>query len=323
MSGGHHHGPSDLVDAVRSPSAAGLRALWVSVAGLLITAAIEAAVVALSGSVALLGDAFHNLADTLTAVPLALAFLVGRRPPNRRYTYGYGRAEDLAALVVLAAIAGATIVVVLASVERLASPRTIQHLGAVAGAAAVGFIGNEAIAWYRIRVGRRIGSGTLVADGRHARADGLASLAVVGGVLGVASGWRLADPVAGLVIAVLMVMVLVGTTREVYRRLMDAVDPALVDQAEAVVTGVAGVCQADQVRVRWIGHELRAEVSLVVDPSLSVGEGHQVAERVRHALLDGVPRLSSALVHVHGEASPCEEDAVDRHARAAREVKSA
>lgn len=295
--------------------AAGLRALWLSVVALLVVAAVQGAVVALSGSVALLGDAFHNLADTLTVVPLALAFLVGRRPPNRRYTYGYGRAEDLAALAVLVAIAGATVVVVLASVSRLAHPRPLDHLAAVAGAAAIGFVGNEAIAWYRIRVGRRIGSGTLVADGRHARADGLASLAVLAGVIGVALGLRRADAVAGLVIAVVMIGVLWETSLEVYRRLMDAVDPALVDQVEGVVSGVEGVNQADRVQVRWMGHELRAEVSLVVDPDLTVDEGHEVAERARHALLDDVPRLNAALVHVHAEASPCEDDAIDRHVR--------
>jgi cation diffusion facilitator family transporter len=300
-----------------------MRALWVSVGGLLLIAGIEAAVVVLSGSVALLGDAFHNLADTLTAVPLALAFLIGRRPPNRRYTYGYGRAEDLAALAVLLAIAASIVVVVVASVQRLAQPPPVAHLAAVAGAAVVGFVGNEAIAWYRIRAGRRIGSATLVADGRHARADGLASLAVLAGVIGVAAGAPLADPVAGLVIAGIMVGVLVETTLEVYRRLMDAVDPALVDSVEAVVSKVAGVRSADQVRVRWVGHELRAEVSLVVDSGLSVVEGHQVAERARHALLDGVPRVNAALVHVHAEASPCEDDAIDRHARPARPVRSA
>jgi cation diffusion facilitator family transporter len=302
--------------------AAGLRALWVSVVGLLVVAGVEAAVVALSGSVALLGDAFHNFADTLTAVPLALAFLIGRRPPNRRYTYGYGRAEDLAALAVLVAIAGATVVVVLASVSRLAHPRPVDHLAAVAGAAAIGFIGNEAIAWYRIRVGRRIGSGTLVADGRHARADGLASLAVLAGVIGVALGLRRADAVAGLVIAVVMAGVLWETSLEVYRRLMDAVDPALVDRVEEVVAGVEGVNQADRVQVRWMGHELRAEVSLVVDPDLSVDEGHQIAERARHALLDDVPRLNAALVHVHAEASPCEDDAIDRHLRAGSPIRT-
>lgn len=301
---------------------AGLRALWISVVGLLVVAAVEGAVVALSGSVALLGDAFHNFADTLIAIPLGLAFLVGRRPPNRRYTYGYGRAEDLAALAVLVAIAGATVVVVLASVSRLVHPRPVDHLAAVAGAAAVGFLGNEAIAWYRVRVGRRIGSGTLVAEGHHARADGLASLAVLAGVLGVALGLRLADPVAGLVIAVVLVGVLWETSLSVYRRLMDAVDPALVDQVEEVVSGVEGVSQADRVQVRWMGHELRAEVSLIVDPDLSMDEGHEVAERARHALLGDVPRLNAALVHVHAEASPCEDDAVDRHVRPAPRART-
>ena len=266
-----------------------------------------------TGSVGLLGDTLHNLADALTAVPLGVAFLLGRRPPNRRYTYGYGRAEDLAGLFIVTAIAVSSIAAGYESVLRLLHPRTVHGLGAVAAAAIAGFAGNEAVASYRIGVGRRIGSAALVADGRHARTDGLTSLAVAAGAGGVALGWRQADPVVGLAITVAILAVLRTAGRDVYRRLMDAVSPELVAQAESVVAGVPGVEDVGEVRVRWIGHDLRAEVRLVVDAELSVVQAHDIAELAHHRLLHEVPRLGDALVH----ADPCGHDGVDHHRQTA------
>jgi cation diffusion facilitator family transporter len=178
--------------------------------------------------VALLGDTLHNAADALTAVPLGIAFVVGRRPPTRRYTYGYGRAEDLAGVVIVVIIAASSALAAYEAITRLAHPRSVSNLIAVAVAAVIGFAGNELVARYRIRVGRKIGSAALVADGLHARTDGFTSLAVLLGVGGVALGWDWADPVVGLVITVAILAVLRQAAREIYRRLMDAVDPALV-----------------------------------------------------------------------------------------------
>ncbi|MEP7025381.1 MAG: cation diffusion facilitator family transporter, partial [Actinomycetota bacterium] len=186
----HSHSPADQVDAALEASADGLRALWVSLAVLGATALTEAVVVARSGSVALLGDTLHNAADALTAVPLAIAFLAGRRPANRRYTYGYGRAEDLGGVLVVVIIAISSVAAGYEALHRLAQPRPVHSLAAVAVAALVGFAGNEAVARYRIRVGNRIGSAALVADGLHARTDGFTSLAVLLGVAGTAAGWR-------------------------------------------------------------------------------------------------------------------------------------
>ena len=266
-----------------------------------------------TGSVGLLGDTLHNLADALTALPLGVAFVLGRRPPNRRYTYGYGRAEDLAGLFIVVAIALSSIAAGYESVLRLLHPRTVHGLGAVAAAAMAGFAGNEAVASYRIGVGRRIGSAALVADGRHARTDGLTSLAVAAGAGGVALGWRQADPVVGLVITLAILAVLRTAGRDVYRRLMDAVSPELVAQAESVVAGVPGVEDVGEVRVRWIGHDLRAEVRLVVDADLSVVQAHDIAELAHHRLLHEVPRLSDALVHT----DPCDHDGADHHRQTA------
>jgi cation diffusion facilitator family transporter len=287
-----------------------MRALWISLAGLGVTTAIQAVVVALSGSVALLGDTLHNAADALTAVPLGIAFVLGRRPPTRRYTYGYGRAEDLAGVAIVLTIAASSVVAAYAAIQRLIHPQPVSQLWAVAAAALVGFAGNELVARYRIRIGRKIGSAALVADGLHARTDGVTSLAVLAGAGGVALGWKEADPIVGLLITVAILMVLWQAAREVYRRLMDAVDPVLVDQAEAVLHTTPGVLGVGQVRLRWIGHHLRAECEVIVDAAATAVQAHQVAVDAEHALIHAIPRLSAALVH----ADPQPHDGLDHHA---------
>jgi cation diffusion facilitator family transporter len=304
----HSHEAAGKVDAAMEASAAGMRALWISLLILMCTAAIQAAVVAFSGSVALLGDALHNTADALTAVPLAVAFVLSRRPPTRRYTYGYGRAEDLAGVVIVAVMALSSVAAAWAAATRLASPHRVTDLVAVAIAAVVGFAGNELVASYRIRVGRNIGSAALVADGLHARTDGLTSLAVLLGVGGVALGWQWADPVVGLLITVAILAVLQQAAREIWRRLMDAVDPALVDHAETTLRSVPGVRDVGDVRLRWIGHQLRAECQIVISPDCSAVQAHEVAVMAEHELLHALPRLNAALVHADPEPGAPDED---------------
>ncbi|GGZ54897.1 cation efflux system protein [Streptomyces subrutilus] len=282
----------------------GMRTLWASLVVLGLTTAVQVVIVVLSGSVALLGDTVHNAADALTAVPLGIAFLLGRRAANRRYTYGYGRAEDLAGIVIVATIAASAALTAWMAVDRLLHPRDITHLWAVCGAALAGFAGNEWVARLRIRTGRRIGSAALVADGLHARTDGFTSLAVLLGAAGAALGWRAADPVVGLLITVAILLVLANAAREVFRRLMDSVDPALVDAAEAALRGVPGVLDVGQVRMRWIGHALRAEADIVVDPDLTVVRAHALAVAAEHALIHAVPRLTAATVHTDHAPAP-------------------
>ena len=292
----HSHDAADKVDAAMEASAAGMRVLWVSVAVLGAAALIQAAVVAVSGSVALLGDTLHNAADALTAVPLGVAFVLGRRPPSRRYTYGYGRAEDLAGVVIVGVIAASSVLAGYAAVIRLARPRPVTGLVAVGAAALIGFAANEVVARYRIRAGHRIGSAALVADGLHARADGFTSLAVLAGVAGTAAGWRWADPAAGLLITAAIVAVLRQAAREIWGRLMDAVDPALVDRAERTLRATPGVLAVGQVRLRWVGHRLRAECEVVVDAGASAVQAHRVAVDAEHGLRHALPRLAAALV---------------------------
>ena len=304
----HHH--ADKVDTALEASAEGMRVLWISLAALAGTAAVQAVVVVLSGSVALLGDTLHNATDALTAVPLGIAFVLGRRPPTRRYTYGYGRAEDLAGVAIVIVIAASSVVAAYASLGRLLHPHKVSDLGAVAAAAVAGFAGNELVARYRIRAGRRIGSAALVADGVHARADGLTSLAVLAGAGGVALGWDWADGVVGVLIAIAIAVVLGQAAREVFRRMMDAVDPHVVDHAEAALRATPGVLGIGQVRLRWIGHTLRAECEVTVDPTATVVQAHHIAVEAEHALIHALPRLSGALVH----ADPEPQDGVDHHA---------
>ncbi|MFF0447583.1 cation diffusion facilitator family transporter [Streptomyces sp. NPDC004609] len=293
----HAHHSGDKVDTAMETSREGMRTLWISLAVLGTTTVVQAVIAALSGSVALLGDTIHNAADALTAVPLGIAFLLGRRAANRRYTYGYGRAEDLAGIVVVATIAASAVLAAFVAVDRLLHPRELTHLWALSAAALAGFAGNEWVARYRIRTGRRIGSAALVADGLHARTDGFTSLAVLLGAAGSALGLRAADPVVGLLITVAILYVLKDAAREVCRRLMDSVDPALVDTARAALREVEGVRDTGQLRMRWIGHTLRAEADIVVDPRLTVVQAHELAVAAEHALIHAVPRLTAATVH--------------------------
>ncbi|MEW2286912.1 cation diffusion facilitator family transporter [Streptomyces sp. NPDC047841] len=304
----HSHETAGKVDAALESSVRGTRALWVSLAVLGATALAQAAVVAVSGSVALLGDTVHNAADALTAVPLGIAFVLGRRAANRRFTYGYGRAEDLAGLVIVLTIAASAAFAAWAAVGRLLDPRPVAQVPAVALAALLGFAGNEWVARYRIRVGREIGSAALVADGLHARTDGFTSLAVLLGAGGSALGWDLADPLVGLAITAAIVLVLRDAAREVFRRVLDAVDPALVDRAEHAARAVPGVRGVGELRLRWIGHRLRAELTVVVDGEATLRQAHAVAVETEHALLHAVPRLTAALVHADPAPAPGEAD---------------
>jgi cation diffusion facilitator family transporter len=294
----HSHDHPDTVDTATA-TAAGMRAVVVSLGILMLTAIGQALVVAVSGSVALLADTVHNFSDALTALPLGLAFWLSRRPPNRRYTYGYGRAEDLAGIFIVAMIALSAGVAGWQAVTRLIDPRAIDHPVWVAAAGMIGLVGNELVAGYRIRVGRRIGSAALVADGLHARTDGLTSLAVVVAALGTMAGWRLADPLVGVAISVAILNVLRHAARDVYRRLMDRVDPALVDRIEDALGHTRGVQAVDRVRVRWIGHELEADAEVALDPRLQLVAAHDVLEDARHRLLHEIPRLGDVLLHAN------------------------
>ena len=293
----HSHDSADSVDSELEGSSLGIRAVKISLVALGITAILQLLVVVFSGSVALLADTVHNFSDALTAVPLWIAFALSRRAASRRYTYGYGRAEDLAGLFIVAMIALSAIVAGWEAVNRLINPAPIEHLGWVAAAGIIGFAGNELVALYRIRVGRRIGSAALMADGVHARTDGLTSLAVVIGAAGVALGWPAADPIVGLAITVAILLVLRTATRDVFRRLMDGVDPDIVDAAEASLLGTPGVEGLRHLRLRWLGHTIRAEADVEVAPDLTLAQAHRIAHHAEANLLVDVHRVTGAMIH--------------------------
>jgi cation diffusion facilitator family transporter len=310
----HSHDSADRVDTALETSKRGIRTLIWSFAALFATAIAQLTVVLISGSVALLGDTIHNFADALTALPIGIAFLLGRRVATRRYTYGLGRAEDLAGVVVVMIIAASAALAGWQAVDRLLHPQPVQHLWIVAAAGVIGFAGNEIVARYRITVGRQIGSAALVADGLHARTDGFTSLAVVFGALGVGLGFPLADPIIGLGITVAILFVLRDAAKEVFRRLMDAVDPADVDLAERIAAAVPGVLQAGEVRMRWIGHTVRAELAVTVDATLTIEQAHHIAHDVEHQLVHAVPRLTAATVHTEPAAhAQAAHDALAHH----------
>ena len=295
----HSHDAADSFDDELESSAAGIRAVKISLVVLGITALAQIVVVVLSGSIALAADTIHNFADALTAIPLWIAFALGTRAATRRYTYGFGRVEDLAGMFVVAMIALSAIIAGYEAVGRLIHPRPIEHVGWVALAGLLGFIGNEWVALYRIRVGRRIGSAALVADGLHARTDGFTSLAVLVGACGVALGFPLADPIIGLLITVAILAVLRTAVRDVFRRLMDAVDPRLVDVAEATLAARPGVRSVGSVRMRWIGHRLHADAELDIDPDLTLAQAHLLAHDAEHDLVHAVPKLATAMIHAY------------------------
>lgn len=304
----HSHDAADSVDDTLESTAAGIRTVKISLLVLGLTALIQIVIVVMSGSVALAADTIHNFADALTAVPLWIAFALGAKPATRRYTYGFGRVEDLAGSFVVAMITMSAIIAGYEAIARLIHPQQIEHVGWVALAGLVGFIGNEWVALYRIRVGHRIGSAALIADGLHARTDGFTSLAVLCSAGGVALGFPLADPIVGLLITAAILAVLRIAARDVFRRLLDGVDPAMVDAAEQALAARPGVQAVRSVRMRWIGHRLHADAELDVDPALDLAQAHRIAHDAEHELTHTVPKLTTALIHAypaeHGSSIP-------------------
>ncbi|CMS50854.1 cation efflux system protein [Mycobacterium tuberculosis] len=304
----HSHDAADSVDDTLESTAAGIRTVKISLLVLGLTALIQIVIVVMSGSVALAADTIHNFADALTAVPLWIAFALGAKPATRRYTYGFGRVEDLAGSFVVAMITMSAIIAGYEAIARLIHPQQIEHVGWVALAGLVGFIGNEWVALYRIRVGHRIGSAALIADGLHARTDGFTSLAVLCSAGGVALGFPLADPIVGLLITAAILAVLRTAARDVFRRLLDGVDPAMVDAAEQALAARPGVQAGRSVRMRWIGHRLHADAELDVDPALDLAQAHRIAHDAEHELTHTVPKLTTALIHAypaeHGSSIP-------------------
>jgi len=321
--GGHghdHHGPHGhthgVIDATIATTDRGIWAIKWSFAILAVTAVLQMAVVAFSGSVALLADTIHNVGDATTAIPLWIAFILTRRKPTKTFTYGLGRVEDLAGIVIVLIILFSAIVAGYEAIDRLINPQAVSHLGWLAAAGVIGFLGNEAVAVFRIRVGREINSAALVADGYHARTDGLTSLAVVVGAIGVWLGYPLADPIIGLLITVAIFGIVWQSARSVLTRMLDGVEPGLVDDIHHAAAHVPGARIVDA-RARWIGHKLHADVAIHVDQLLPLSAANKIAADLEGELFEHVPALAAANIrfamgkvgdehvdgHLHGHRS--------------------
>lgn len=291
----HTHGG---VDPALRDSRAGMRALLISLVILGITAAVQAVLVVITGSVALLADTVHNVGDAFTAIPLGAAFLLGRRPASDRFPYGLHRTEDLAGLAIVLIIFFSGAYAIYEAINRFINPQDPTHLWVVAAAGLIGFVGNEWVAEYRIRVGRRIGSAALMADGHHARVDGITSLGVLVGAVGVMLGFPLADPIVGLIIGLLIMKIVWDAAKHIGSRMLDGVEPEVVGAIRTAAARVPGVDAVYEVRARWVGHRVWTEINVGVDGDLTVEEGHEIARRVQHDLDHEVPHLGTVVVHI-------------------------
>ena len=304
---GHHHGHEHghghghthgVVDPSITTTDRGLWAIKWSFIGLALTAVLQLVVVYFSGSVALLADTVHNFGDAATAIPLGIAFLFARKKPSKRFTFGYGRVEDLAGVAIVLTILVSALVAGYESVQRFLHPQDISHLWAVVAASIVGFLGNEGVAVFRIRVGREIGSAALIADGHHARIDGWTSLSVLAGAIGVWLGYPLADPIIGGLITIAIFGIVIQSGKSIFTRMLDGVEPSVIDEIRHAAEHVPEVKEITDVRARWLGHRLHAEVNIAVDSNLTVAQAHAVAAEVRHQLLHHLQYLSLAVIHV-------------------------
>ncbi|MBF0126931.1 MAG: cation transporter [Magnetococcales bacterium] len=294
----HSHDVTDKVDSVMESSEKGIRALKISLVGLGITAILQVLVVLYSGSVALLADTIHNFADAATSIPLWVAFALAKRGANRRFTYGYGKTEDVAGVIIVGVIFFSACVAGYEAILKLLQPAPMTHLGWVATAAVIGFIGNEAVAVYRIRVGREIGSAALIADGHHSRVDGFTSLSVLIGVVGTWLGHPLLDPIVGIGITIAILFIVKDAARAVWHRLIDGIEPEILDEISHAPTHVPGVRTVRTVRARWIGHKVYSDVTIAVDPNLPLLVAHDIAQAVERSLRAHVRLLDEVVVRV-------------------------
>ncbi len=312
-SGGHGH-THGAIDPSITTTERGLWAVKWSFIGLSITTLIQIFIFYYSGSIALLADAIHNMGDAGTAIPLGIAFILGKRKPSKRFTYGFGRVEDLAGLAVVLTILASAVFAGYESIYRFFHPRDVTYLWAVAVGGIIGFLGNEGVAIFRIKVGKEMGSAALIADGYHARTDGIASLAVLVSAIGVYLGYPLADPIIGIIMTLLILRIVWESSAAVFTRILDGVDPEVPDKIKEQARQSIGVQAVSEVRVRWLGHRMHAELNITVAEGLSVEQGHDIANTVRHELLHNLKFLSEVTIHVDpANASGDKHHHIEKH----------
>ena len=314
--GRHRHGvASPSLASAGTEGDGALRVVAISSLLLAAVAAAELTAAALTSSAAVLADGLHNLGDVFTTVALAIAFILSRRAPNHRFPYGYHRVEDLAGLMVLALIIASAVASGVTSIEHLVHRPPLTNVGLAIGVAAIGFIGNEVAAQYKIRAGRRLRSLALIADGKHSRTDGFASLGAVVGVAGAGLGAAVLDPVAGLIITVIIAGVGWETGRSLTGRLLDEADASLVATIEEIAATTDGVLAVTETRARWTGRRVLAEITLEVAPETPLSHAHALGEEVRHRLYHRIDTLTDVIVHLDPAGHADAHDAVSHHRR--------
>jgi cation diffusion facilitator family transporter len=293
----HSHGYTELAaDPAMRDNELGIRTVKLALLALGVTTLLQIVIYVVSGSVALLGDTVHNLGDALNSIPLWLAFVMAKWRANKRYTYGYGRAEDVAGLLIVVSIAFSAAYILWESVQKLINPQPITYPGWIALAAIIGFLGNEAVAILQIRTGRKIGSEAMVADGLHARTDGFTSLAVLAAAIAVWLGFPILDPIIGILIGIAIVFITRDAALAMWHRLMDAVDPRMVEAVENVIHEHDEIKDVQRLRLRWSGHRLYAEATLALDPALSIAQSEAITDHISHHLYHTLPTLAEATI---------------------------
>jgi cation diffusion facilitator family transporter len=290
MSAGHahssaHYGNRDAI-----------RAVVVSAIALGIAAVAEITASILSGSASVLADGLHNAGDVLTSFILLFTFALVRRPATRRFSSGYGRFEDVATLLIVVVIIITAAIAAAESVYKLIHPTVYSNIALSLGAAVVGVVANLGVSEYKVRVGRGIGSESLEADGIHSRIDALVSAGAFAGIGLAGLGLAIADPILGIMITVAIVFALAGTVKQLYYRMMDAVDPTIIDELTSSAKTVPGVLAVHDVRVRWVGRELVATMHVDMDPKSTLESAHAIAMKVEDAVCHEVP---AARLEIH------------------------
>ena len=287
--------------------------MQISTLGMLLVSIIQFAIAIIGGSAGLYADALHNAGDVLTTVALWIAFALSQKAANQRYTYGYYRSEDLAGIFIVLVIIGSAVAGAIESIQKLTSGSVPTQLYLSMAAALVGVVGNEALAQYKISVGKRINSVPLIADGQHSRIDGFTSLAAFIGLVGARLGFPIADPIAGLVITVVIISVVYSTGKSVLQRLLDAVDSRMVPNIIDIASAVPGVEHINDVRARWVGHTLQIVMNIEVDAQLTLEKAHAIAEEVRHRLFHNIHGVSEVIIHTDPHGHDMDHHALTAH----------
>lgn len=296
MGGGHPH-----VDTSTYSNRDAVRAVVVSALALGVASAAEFAAAVAGHSAGVLADGLHNAGDVLTTFILLFAFRLAGRPATSRYPSGYGRIEDVATLLIVIVIVVTAAVAAVESALKLVHPESYHGIGFMLAAAAVGAVANLSVSEYKVRVGRGIGSTALEADGIHSRIDALVSFGAFAGIGLAALGVGWADPIAGLAITAMILYILAGTVRDLYHRMMDAVDPSVVEEIEHAAQHVGGVIGVHDVRARWVGRQLWIVMHIDCDPFATLAQAHELAERVEHEVAHHV---SAAQIDIHMDPGP-------------------